>query len=87
MTNEAYREWAIEHEYEIPRRVFHLASKCPHVTWNEAQKLYQLAVENAKIILKVEHICDAAFGRGITLVNDIFTASITSLECFRVEEK
>jgi hypothetical protein len=87
MTNEAYREWAIEHEYEISRRVFHLASKCPRVTWNEAQKLYQLAVEEAKIILRVEHICDATFGRGIALVSDIFAESITSLERFRVEEE
>lgn len=86
INNEAYREWAIEHEYEIPRQVNHLATKCPHVTWEEAQKLYQLAVEKAKIILKVEYICDATFGRGLAMVKDIFTEDITSLERFRLEK-
>ena len=87
INNEAYREWAIEHEYEIPRQVNYLATKCPHVSWEEAQKLYQLAVEKTKIFLKVQHICDATFGRGISMVRKIFTEDITSLEHWRVEQE
>ena len=87
INNEAYREWAIEHEYEIPHQVNYLAAKCPHVTWEEAQKLYQLAVEKAKIFLKVPHICDATFGRGLVTVRNIFAEDIKNLECLRVEKE
>lgn len=87
INNEAYREWAIEHEYEISRQVNHLATKCPHVSWEEAQKLYQLAVEKAKIFLKVSHICDATFGRGFSMVKKIFTEDITGLEHWRIEQE
>ena len=87
INNEAYREWAIEHEYEISRQVNYLATKCPHVSWEEAQKLYQLAVEKAKIFLKVPHICDATFGRGLFMVKKIFTEDITSLEHWRIEQE
>lgn len=86
INNAAYREWSIEHEYEISRSCLHLAVRCPHVTWNEAQKLYQLAIEKAKIILKVKHIIDAPFGRGLVTVRNIFTEDMTALERFRVEE-
>lgn len=87
INNEAYRERAIEHEYEISRQVNYLAAKCPHVTWEEAQKLYQLAVEKTKIFLKVPHICDATFGRGFMTVRNIFAEDIKNLECFRVEKE
>ena len=87
VNNKAYREWAIEHEYEISHQVNYLAAKCPHVSWGEAQKLYQLAVEKAKIFLKVPHICDATFGRGISMVREIFTEDITSLEHWRIEQE
>ena len=87
MSNEEYRAWAIEHEYEISHRLDYLASKCPHVSWNEAQKLWQLAVEKAKIFLSVEYICDASWGRGIAMVKDIFTEDIFALEQRRLERE
>lgn len=87
INNEAYREWAIQHEYEIPRQMSYLAAKCPHVSWEEAQKLYQLAVEKTKIFLKVLHICDATFGRGLSLAKKIFTEDITSLEHWRIKQE
>lgn len=87
MMNEVYREWAIEHEYRIPSQMNYLAAKCPHVTWDEAQKLYQLAVEQTKIVLNVEHIIDAPFGRGLVTVRNIFSESMRGLERFRIEEE
>ena len=87
INNEAYRKLVIEHEYKIPHQLSYLAAKCPHVSWEEAQKLYQLAVEKVKIFLKVPHICDATFGRGFSMVRKIFTEEITSLEHWRIEQE
>ena len=87
MTNEGYRAWAIEHEYEISRQVNYIARQCPRVTWDEAQKLWQLAVEKTKIFLKVEHICDATFGRGLMMVKNTFIENMRHLEQWRLERE
>lgn len=87
MSNEEYRAWMIEHEYEISRQVNYIARQCPRVTWDEAQKLWQLAVEKTKIFLKVEHICDATFGRGLMMVKDTFVESMRHLEQWRLERE
>lgn len=87
MSNEEYRTWMIEHEYEISRQTDYIARQCPRVTWNEAQKLWQLAVEKTKIFLKVEHICDATFGRGLMMVKNTFVESMRHLEQWRLERE
>lgn len=85
--NENLKEWIIGHEYEIPRKLFHLAWKVPHVTWLEATKLYQLSVEETKIYFNVKHICDIPWGKGLYMAKQSFENKLLSLEAKRVKEE
>ena len=74
------RNALIINEYRIPRGAEIFASKYATVTWEEALKLYQLSVDEAKVYLAVEHICDAPFGKGFALARDMFIKKLSILD-------
>ena len=74
------RNILIINEYRIPRSAEIFASKYTTITWEEALKLYQLSVDEAKVYLAVEHICDAPYGKGFALVKDMFIKKLSILD-------
>ena len=65
-------DWCIAHQYELPRRLHSYAKYYPNVSFNQALKLYKLAVEETIIIFNVKHLFDTplSFGRGLIYAKD-----------------
>ena len=65
-------DWCIEHQYELPRRLQYYAKYYPNVSFNQALKLYELAVEEIIVIFNAEHLFDTplSFGRGLVYAKD-----------------
>lgn len=61
------REFFIEHQYELPKKLYHHARKFPNVTFIQALKLYSLAVEEILTLYNAKHLYDTplSFGRGL----------------------
>ena len=71
MNKEQYRELTMYSQYQIPRKLFYLAERFPHVTFVNAIKLYELAVEEIRIIYNIENsVTDLPFGQGLELARD-----------------
>ncbi len=64
--------WCIAGQYELPRRLHVYAKYYPNVSFNQALKLYELAVEETIVIFNAKHLFDAplSFGRGLVYAKD-----------------
>ena len=64
--------WCIEHQYELPRRLYSYAKYYPNVSFSQALKLYELAVEEIIVIFNAKHLFDTplSFGRGLAYARD-----------------
>ena len=65
-------EWCIEHQYELPRRLYAYAKYYPNVSFIQALKLYELSVEETIVIFNANHLFDTplSFGRGLVYARD-----------------
>ena len=65
-------DYCIKHQYELPRRLQYYAKYYPNVSFNQALKLYELAVEEIIVIFNAEHLFDTplSFGRGLVYAKD-----------------
>ena len=66
------KEWCIEHQYELPRRLYVYAKYYPNVSFIQALKLYELSVEETIVIFNANHLFDTplSFGRGLVYARD-----------------
>lgn len=57
----------IEHQFELPKKLYYYAERFPNVTFNQALKLYELAVKEVIITFNAKHLFDTplSFGKGL----------------------
>ena len=60
-------EYQIEHQHDIPKRLFYLAEKYPNVTWKKAKAYYAKVVDNVVLGAGEENLFSGSlsFGRGL----------------------
>ena len=65
-------DYLIEHQYELPRKLQCYAKYYPNVSFNQALKLYELAVEEIIVIFNAKHLFDTplSYGRGLAYAKD-----------------
>lgn len=65
-------EWCIEHQYELPRKLYTYAKYYPNVSFIQALKLYELSVKEIIVIFNANHLFDTplSFGRGLVYARD-----------------
>lgn len=65
--NYSVKDISIEHQYELPRRLYAYAKYYPNVSFIQALKLYELSVEETIVIFNANHLFDTplSFGRGL----------------------
>ena len=64
--------WCIANQYELPGRLHLYAKYYPNVSFNQALKLYELAVEETIVIFNAKHLFDTplSYGRGLVYAKD-----------------
>ena len=64
--------WCIANQYELPGRLHLYAKYYPNVSFNQALKLYELAVEEIIVIFNAKHLFDTplSYGRGLVYAKD-----------------
>ena len=60
-------DYFIEHQYELPRRLYYYAKYYPNVSFSQALELYSLSVREVIVSFKAKHLFDTplSFGRGL----------------------
>lgn len=73
----------IEHQHDIPKRLFHLAEKYPNITWKKAKEYYARVVDNVILGAGEENLFSGnlSFGRGLK------EAAARFEELLKLEEK
>lgn len=73
----------IEHQHDIPKRLFYLAEKYPNVTWKKAKEYYARVVDNVILGAGEENLFSGSlsFGRGLS------EAAARFEELLKLEEK
>lgn len=76
-------EFQIEHQHDIPKRLFYLAEKYPNVTWKKAKEYYTRVVDNVILGAGEENLFSGSlsFGRGLS------DAAARFEELLKLEEK
>lgn len=76
-------EYQIEHQHDIPKRLFCLAEKYPNVTWKKAREYYVRAVEDVILETGEKNLFSGilSFGRGLN------EAAARFEELLKLEEK
>lgn len=72
----------IQRQYELPRRLYAYAKYFPNVSFYQALKLYELAVEETIVIFNAKHLFDESlsFGRGLTYARNKWCQKMTLAE-------
>lgn len=76
-------EYQIEHQHDIPKRLFYLAEKYPNITWKKAKEYYARVVDNVILGAGEENLFSGSlsFGRGLN------EAAARFEELLKLEEK
>lgn len=76
-------EYQVEHQHDIPKRLFYLAEKYPNVTWKKAKAYYAKVVDNVILGSGEENLFSGSlsFGRGLS------DAAARFEELLKLEEK
>lgn len=77
-----FKEFCIEHQYELPRKLYVYAKRYPNVSFLQALKLYELAVAETLIIFKAKTLFDSPlyYGRGLACARDIWIEKMSRAE-------
>ena len=77
MTNEECRNYTLEAQFSIPRKLNYLADKYPTITWSEAKELYKTSVEELLKEFEVECILDiGGYGKGFVMASALFESKL-----------
>lgn len=80
--DKCFKEYCIEHQYELPRKLYVYAECYPNVSFLQALRLYELAVAETLIILKAKTLFDSPlyYGRGLVYARDIWIEKMSRAE-------
>ena len=74
-------------QYSIPKRLNYLAFKYNFVSWQDSQKLYQLAVDTTLTIFNVEILSQIPLGQGYRYAAKQFEELLKETNDQRLKEK
>ena len=76
-------EYQVEHQHDIPKRLFYLAEKYPNITWKKAKEYYARVVDNVILGAGEESLFSGSlsFGKGLK------EAAARFEELLKLEEK
>lgn len=82
MFDEDMKNYCVEHQYEIPRRLLGMVYRFPHVEAWKALALYELAVQETLVMFNAENLFDEplSFGRGLVQARSLWLAKMERAE-------
>ena len=80
MIDKDMKQFMIDHQFEIPKKLYYLAEEFPTVTWKRAQEIYKASVIRVLESYGEEDIFSGrlSFGKGIELVTQTFRGRMGS---------
>lgn len=65
--DEKLRNYLINHQYELPHKLYHFAYRFPYVTFYQALELYEISVREVLTLYRAKNLYDEplSFGRGL----------------------
>lgn len=74
MEDKDVRQYMIDHQFEIPKKLYYFAEEFPTVTWKRAQEIYKASVRRVLDSYGEEDIFSGnlGFGKGMELVTRTF---------------
>ena len=63
------QKYLIDHQYELPRKLYYFAYRFPYVTFYQALELYEISVREVLTLYRAKNLYDnpLSFGRGLVL--------------------
>lgn len=74
MIDKDMKQFMIDHQFEIPKKLYYFAEEFPTVTWKRAQEIYKASVRRVLESYGEEDIFSGrlSFGKGMELVTQTF---------------
>ena len=82
MFDENMKDYCVEHQYEIPRRLLGMVYRFPHVEAWKALALYELAVQETLVMFNANSLFDEplSHGRGLVQARNLWLAKMQRAE-------
>lgn len=82
-------EYLIEHQYELPHKLFIYASRYPNVTFKQALELYEISVKEVLILYKAKHLYDLplSYGKGLVAAKNLWLDKMNEAELIERENR
>ena len=83
------RSYLINHQYELPHKLYHFAYRFPYVTFYQALELYEISVREVLTLYRAKNLYDEplSFGRGLVRAQKLWLEKMERAEKIKGREK